>query len=150
MMTMSFCASRPSVIGAEFWSSSSSRAPWVSLRPTGRIAGRVDIVVSSSSESCQISSNVWMSFCLPRTVWASWSRVRARSAGESTSTVSAEMSVCPALASEVSRAATLTASPKTSVLSSITGPKWKPAWIASGAPLLVRSAEICVCMAIAA
>ena len=30
------------------------------------------------------------------------------------------------------------------------GPKWKPAWIASGAPLLVRCDEICICIAIAA
>jgi len=49
------------------------------------------------------------------------------------------------------REATLTASPKTSLSSSTTGPKWKPTWIAMPPPPPVIAApETCSCMSSAA
>ena len=83
---------------------------------------RVATAVRSSSDSCQISSTIPMSWALPFTVSVSSTRTRARSHGASASAVSADRMICSRFASAAIRAATLTESPYTSPSASIAGP----------------------------
>src|SRR5271166_2993497 len=104
-ITTSFCRSRPMDRVGAASESSICRSPCRSTNWAGRTLTWVDSEVSSSSVSCQTSSNRSTSFCLPFIVCACWLRVRARSAGGSPSTVWAEVNICPPRARLERRAA---------------------------------------------
>jgi hypothetical protein len=135
LTTKSFSSARPMVMCCRDSSTTTSRSVTQpqARRPCGPAATHDAICGSMlvTSSGCQITSNSVTSAPCPRSVATSIWRTAARQSGDSCSTVAAVVMICPALAWLVMRFAVCTVAPKTSRLSSTTGPKWHPTRIAT-------------------